>query len=259
MAENKYDDSFFDEHFVESSRSAEVMLEKLCLVFRPHSVADFGCGKGAWLAAAGRLGATRLVGFDGPWVDSRKLADPAISFNSVDFSDEIRLVEKFDLAVSVEVAEHLPAARADWFVDTLCRASDVVVFGAAAPGQGGLNHVNEQWPSYWIEKFRAQGYLPIDFFRSKVWSDDRVAWYYRQNTLLYVKKSSSASDNFIPFEINENRIADCAHPVFLKIRQTQRDQLWKSVNSPTIFDCANVLANFVKTQIKRVIRHDVNK
>lgn len=55
---------------------------------------------------------------------------------------------RFDLAMTIEVAEHLTPVRADSFVEDLTRLSDVVLFSAAIPAQGGINHVNEQWQSY---------------------------------------------------------------------------------------------------------------
>jgi hypothetical protein len=253
MAGVVYDEEFFDQHFIESSSSARYMLEELYRISCPKSVADFGCGIGAWLAAAGSLGSEQLFGFDGPWVNQSRLADPRIAFSAVDFSGEISLPGRFDLALSVEVAEHLPEARSDWFVDTLCRASDVIVFGAAVPGQGGLDHINEQWPSYWVQKFRVRGYLPIDLFRSKVWNDEKIAWYYRQNTFLYIKNGSVLSALIDLPIMTEDAMIDVVHPTLFKVRQRQRDQFWASLNKPNISDFANVATNFLKTKVKRVI------
>ena len=58
----------------------------------------------------------------------------------------------------MEVAEHLPAMVADRYVDLLTHLSQVIVFTAAPPGQGGDDHVNEQPPSYWISKFQQRGF-----------------------------------------------------------------------------------------------------
>ena len=66
--------------------------------------------------------------------------------------------ERYDLAVSFEVAEHLPPWLADKFVDLLCALAPIVVMSAATPGQGGVDHVNEQPHSYWAEKFRSRSY-----------------------------------------------------------------------------------------------------
>jgi 2-polyprenyl-3-methyl-5-hydroxy-6-metoxy-1,4-benzoquinol methylase len=59
------------------------------------------------------------------------------------------LEKEFDLVVSLEVAEHLPASAADQFVNTLVKHGKKILFSAAIPGQGGQDHLNEQWPDYW--------------------------------------------------------------------------------------------------------------
>jgi hypothetical protein len=60
--------------------------------------------------------------------------------------------------VCCEVAEHRDARHADTFVENLTSASSTVFLTAAEVGQGGLNHVNEQPNSYWIEKFDHRGF-----------------------------------------------------------------------------------------------------
>jgi len=64
----------------------------------------------------------------------------------------------FDVAISIEVAEHIPPALAGRFVEFMSNQSDLLVLSAAQPGQGGAGHVNEQPKAYWIEKFAARGY-----------------------------------------------------------------------------------------------------
>lgn len=71
--------------------------------------------------------------------------------------------ERFDLAMSVEVAEHLHEASAKGFVASLTRLSDVVLFGSAFSSQGGTNHVNEQPHIYWAKLFETHDYAPYVF------------------------------------------------------------------------------------------------
>jgi hypothetical protein len=99
------------------------------------------------------------------------------------------------LAISLEVAEHLPENAADDFVASLVRLAPIVLFSAAAPYQGGQNHVNEQWPGYWAERFAARNYLPVDCIRRRVWENPEVEWWYAQNTFLYVERSRLAGDS----------------------------------------------------------------
>ena len=91
--------------------------------------------------------------------------------------------------MTLEVGEHLSPARADSFVEDLTRLSDVILFSAAIPAQGGTNHVNEQWQSYWAEKFSRRGYVTVDCIRPKIWANSAADICYRQNILLYVKST----------------------------------------------------------------------
>lgn len=185
-----YSDAFYAGQMARSQQSARIVMSLLFRYFSPASVLDLGCGRGGWLAAASACGASVLEGRDGPWVDPNALLSRDIVFRPCDMEASILIEDRFDLAMSLEVAEHLPAARAASFVDALCRASDVVLFGAAIPGQGGTGHVNEQWQSYWITLFAERGYECFDLVRARLWHVEEVAWWYRQNTFLFVKRDA---------------------------------------------------------------------
>ena len=60
-----------------------------------------------------------------------------------------------------------------------------MLFSAAAPYQGGAQHVNEQWPAYWAELFSRRNYLPVDCLRRRLWANPKVDWWYAQNAFLY--------------------------------------------------------------------------
>ena len=153
-----------------------------------HSVADFGCGVGAWLAASKEKGIQEIQGVDGKWVNQDLLVIPRECFMIADLNAPISLPRRFDLAISLEVAEHLPEQCAKGFVDSLVKASDLVLFSAAIPQQGGRNHYNEQWPDYWASFIRDKDYEVLDVIRPKIWNDKNIPYWYRQNILLYAKK-----------------------------------------------------------------------
>ena len=101
---------------------------------------------------------------------------------------------QFELAVSLEVAEHLPAESAEGFVASLVRRVPVVMFSAAIPGQGGVDHVNEQWPDYWARLFAKHEFVPVDYVRPRIWNSDDVAHWYAQNTLVYARRDRRPDD-----------------------------------------------------------------
>lgn len=168
-----------------SPESAEVVVPMVIDLVGPESVVDIGCGRGAWLSAFRRCGVYDVVGLDGDYVDRDGLAIPSDCFQAADLSQPIRLGRSFDLAVCLEVAEHLPASASANLVGALTTAAPVVLFSAAIPGQGGVGHVNEQWPDYWRSLFEQKGYVALDILRPQLWDDPRVAFRYRQNSFLY--------------------------------------------------------------------------
>jgi SAM-dependent methyltransferase len=184
-----YGPSFYADRDARTRHAARTVLGRVRpLLPRFESAVDVGCGVGTWLAAALELGAMHVQGVDGPWVERGLLVIPQESFASADLGQPLDFGRRYDLAISLEVAEHLPAARAGSFVETLTALADFVLFAAAIPHQGGVGHVNEQWPGYWAALFDARGYAPLDLLRPALWTDASIPFWYRQNTLLYVRR-----------------------------------------------------------------------
>lgn len=193
MTSTPYDHAFYATQQEGSHSSARAIAPLVIDLLRPRSVLDVGCGVGTWLAAFHEHGIDDIQGIDGPHVDRAMLRIPADRFAAHNLEAPLHLGRTFDLAVSLEVAEHLRPASAQTFVDSLARHAPAVLFSAAIPFQGGVEHVNEQWPAYWAERFQARGYLPIDAIRRRVWTDERVDWWYAQNTLLYASRDLIAA------------------------------------------------------------------
>lgn len=137
--------------------SAGVMARSFLDAFHPASVVDVGCGTGALLVECSKLGmrANGLEYSEAALAICRKREIEVRKFN---IESEIPGGIQADLAVSTEVAEHLPEQYADRFVDLLCSIADKVVLTAAVPGATGDDHVNEQPNEYWIAKFEQRGY-----------------------------------------------------------------------------------------------------
>jgi SAM-dependent methyltransferase len=184
-----YDESFYSAISASSAESAEAIVPAVHEIVGATSVLDVGCGSCEWLRAWAEIGVTDLAGVEG------SIAAPSIptaNVTMVDLATEtFDLGRRFDLVTSLEVAEHLPESASSHFVDLLVAHGDVVVFSAAVPGQGGWNHINEQWPCFWIDIFATRGFEILDVLRPRIWDDSRAAFYYRQNMLLFVKRSRS--------------------------------------------------------------------
>lgn len=154
----------------------------------PRSILDVGCGTGSWLAAAKKLGISVVKGVDGIQLEDSRSEIEVQEFVKHDLTGPLDLSQKFDLAISLEVAEHLPESAADTLVTTLTLHSNVILFSAAIPGQGGQNHWNEQWPDYWQRRFKNKGFFAFDILRNIFWNNTNVDWWYKQNLLIYATK-----------------------------------------------------------------------
>jgi hypothetical protein len=166
-------------------------------LFEPDTVIDVGCGDGAWLAVFKSKGVD-VIGVDGPWVSQDDLLIPKSDFIATDLArsalrERIEGLDRtFSLCLSLEVAEHLPSDCSDGFVSLLTKLSDIVLFSAAIPGQGGTNHINEQWCSYWITKFEEHRYVVSDVVRAVLWGNTSIEPWYRQNMLLFMENDTWA-------------------------------------------------------------------
>lgn len=162
--------------------SAERVVPVLWGLVKPETVIDVGGGEGWWARKFVQYGSLAWVVDESaePGMRDGVLFDRKdLTVADLDPGDE-----PFDLALCLEVAEHLPPSSAAGFVDALCRLAPVVAFSAAVPGQGGHGHLNEQWPSYWASLFYENGYVVSEELRWELWDDDSVEPWYRQNLLL---------------------------------------------------------------------------
>jgi SAM-dependent methyltransferase len=194
--EQRYAHDYADEWMT----SPRAVLPRLRDLARFSSVLDVGCGPGYWLRACEELGVSDVMGIDGPWVDQSKLLVDRSRFVVHNLEASFDLGRTFDFVISLEVAEHVSPEASGRLVDSLTRHGDVLLFGAAIPGQGGQNHLCERWPSYWADLFQARGYSVLDVVRPLFWDDPRVLWWYRQNMLLVVNDRGRSRVRLPPLE-----------------------------------------------------------
>jgi SAM-dependent methyltransferase len=188
-----YDDAFFDRHESTSLRSARVVISELARLLSFQSVVDVGCGRGAWLSVFREYGATTTVGYDGDYVDDSRLLITRDEFHVANFERDCAIAGSFDLAVCLEVVEHITRKASTRLIRSLCDVAPVVLFSAAIPGQGGTHHINEQWPEYWRDVFNKYGFLRVDPLRRVIYSARGVAPWYKQNLFVFVKEGELGS------------------------------------------------------------------
>ncbi|HTT80654.1 MAG TPA: class I SAM-dependent methyltransferase [Stellaceae bacterium] len=201
---------------------ARAVLSLLFQERHPESLLDVGCGWGTWLRAALDLGVPEVVGVDGAAVSESDFLCPFTLFRQQNLCEQWDLDRRFDVALCLEVAEHLPPEAAPVLVASLVRHSDLILFSAAAPRQPGQHHVNCQWPEYWQEIFNRHGYTCDDGARWKIWNDAAIEPWYRQNIFRATRSTHVAS--------TEERIRRVIHPEMLSgERATYRSEIERGI------------------------------
>lgn len=191
---NRYMPSYYEGILEESVKSRDVVfgvLRQLGILEEGDVIVDAGCALGSWgynLKEYGYIG----IDFEVP---VEKLVIYKDSYIEADLRKDLSQVytkdEKADLVLCCEVCEHLEEQYADQLIDNLCSLGDTILFSGAVPNQGGINHFNEQWQSYWAEKFEKRGYFPCVYdIRRYFWNDKNVGVWYRQNMVLYGKRGN---------------------------------------------------------------------
>lgn len=191
-----YDQNFYKAQRDDSFQSAEIIVPLILRSFAIKSVIDVGCGTGAWLSVFEKNGFKEIRGFDvndlpqeNYFIDKNKIQTNC-DFSSSSFS----LNATADMTICLEVAEHLSETASNNLIRLLVSSAPIVMFSGAYPGQTGVNHINEQPPWYWREKFNHHGYSEVDFLRPIIWTDDRIAWWYRQNITAFVSRNYLTSN-----------------------------------------------------------------
>ena len=250
-----YSDSFYEANQSDKNYlSSRKVIELLKKYLTPKSVIDIGCGVGQFLRAFSDSGVENICGVDGFWVKDNMLLIPKECFVGYDLSQAgliNHIPEKhFDLTVSSEVAEHIDPCDVEAFMDNLTSFSDVILFSAAIPGQGGDHHVNEQWPSYWAEKFAARGFIAIDCIRPFIWADSSIRTDYRQNLIMFVKEN--ALDKYPALKHEAGRpVIDAVHNTLWEERHLSRYGFKKNCRN-IFFGLLYLIPSFFRAVKKRL-------
>jgi SAM-dependent methyltransferase len=199
-----YSEEFYQSVDNRASETAKVIFRELRNYINVTSMVDAGCGSGAWVRTAIDEGLTQTFGVD---LSSslnlirrnksfeKMLANGSLILNERDFVEDSKSnLPVADLAICLEVAEHLPPKIAASLVARLTEASRFVIFSAAQPGQGGTYHINERPIEYWVEEFAKYNFEPFDPFREILRNTQSVPRFYALNMLLFVSKGSINND-----------------------------------------------------------------
>lgn len=171
MNENPYDLDFYKKS-IRSDRqhSYKEIARYLYETYKPYSAIDYGCGCGWILDYLKSFGVSEVVGFEKSLAakEVREGIDPILRsdvnivfgvdgdlINGAIFKHLDRL---YDMAICVEGAEHIPDKYSEILVQNITKNTNLLIFSAAPPGKGGVDHVNERTWTYWKNRFNKVGF-----------------------------------------------------------------------------------------------------
>lgn len=202
----EYSNNFYDIIRNGTTQSAEVIVPVVYDLVKPLSVVDIGCGEGWWVKKFRDLGCS-VLGIDGAYVTETPLGKD-FQAGDIDVVGSLLSLPKFDLAVCLEVAEHLLPSRAETFVSEMVTLAPTILWSAAIPRQPGVDHINCQWPSYWAGLFAQHGYVMSGSIRDQFWDNEKIEPWFRQNLALVTKTPELYPDYF-----PDTTVLDRTHPI----------------------------------------------
>jgi SAM-dependent methyltransferase len=192
-----YSDDFYKTMAHGSRSSAQHIVPLLLSRYTPNSIVDVGCGTGPFAHEFLRRGVIDVAGYEGIWMAELFTQLPKDYYIYQDLTKPFEVTRKYDLCLCLEVAEHLDEMHARQLIESITSLSDVIVFSAAIPMQGGNHHVNEQWPMYWANLFAERNFFLDWDPRMKIWEVSEIEGCYRQNLLVFSSKTEKREVNAI--------------------------------------------------------------
>ncbi len=191
LEKSAHHDEIYDQEYFTTlvdnymAKSCDAIAESNMDAFSPKSVVDVGCGTGLLLLALQKRGVSCL-GLEYSEAALNICRQRGVEVIRFDLEhDTLPRHLRGDIAISTEVAEHLPESCADRFVKILCKIADNIVMTAAKPqaSYAGTDHVNEQPHKYWIAKFEARCFT----YNKELTSQWRENWQTRNVSKCYVE------------------------------------------------------------------------
>jgi len=247
-----YNDAFYKYLEEQAKLAAPAVFDILKPIMKPRTVVDVGCGDGSWLRTANTVFDCEVLGVDGDW--NTAIAGSGLEYLHCDLEKKLTFDRRFDLAICLEVVEHLSPDSGKALIHSLTEVSDVVLFSAAIVGQEGTNHINCQWQSFWAREFSKYDFLIFDIFRSALWSQKDIPVWYKQNMLLMVKRGTKAIDTDL---LNQSNVAlplDLVHPQFYEEILYWRDHEYNNVKNRTDSPTASFVVRTIWRYIVKIFR-----
>lgn len=182
MKASTYPPEYYSSRHDRTLNSARLIMAHVLDGREVNSIIDFGCGVGTFLHVSG---VEDVLGID-MHNDMRSLRIPERAYMRHNLEHRLVHNRKFDMAICVEVAEHLPESAARTLCESISGVSDLVLWSAATLGQGGVNHINEQPMEYWCDIWKSLGYCQSSAPHAIRRLVGVLPWY-RHNLMFYTR------------------------------------------------------------------------
>lgn len=206
-----YDRAFFEEWgsgHEKYVKSAEIIADVLHDLLRPKRLVDLGSGCGVYGHRFATHG-VEVVSIDGVVPPPEHSYPVALHVRDLTAPFE-NVWGAFDLALCLEVAEHIPEPLAGAFLDNILRFSDRLILSAAQPNQGGHHHVNERPKRYWVAKLAEMGFAynrreTGRLLTALTGSRPPYMWMVEQISVYDRAKIAAGSKDRLPFSVHPPR------------------------------------------------------
>lgn len=224
---NFYHSGYFSSSIFDYDYAA--IAETIIKEYQPKRIIDFGCGTGDLAKAFASRGVTveAIDGYSTPdFSGYSNLRFTKVDLNNITATQTFlnQLETKFDLAISIEVAEHLNPDVSSSFIEWMTSMADVIVFSAAVPSQDGDGHINCRSRSDWYQFIKQHNFVIADTLRQYFTSNSRLGLWHKLNIVDYVQKDTAFAKRINPDELVERLITAetfAASQCFHYVKHTQ--------------------------------------
>jgi SAM-dependent methyltransferase len=131
--------------------------EYIDIDIHPRTVLDAGCAMG-FLVEKLRERGIEAYGIDISEYAVQNVHESVRDFCQIGFITT-PFPRRYDLIVSIEVLEHLPAVQAREAIANFCQHTDQVLFSSTPLDYREATHINVNPPEHWAELFAKQGFI----------------------------------------------------------------------------------------------------
>ena len=125
-----------------------------------------------------------FLGFDGNPDTDKWDVSGGLCVGPVDITND-KFWDVTDAAMSIEVAEHIPADYEEAFINNLVNSARHLIFlSRGVPGQGGEGHVNGQWGEDVVKKMNQRGWKRNNDYTQRLQNDAEFEWL-KQNVQVF--------------------------------------------------------------------------